>query len=216
MSKATRPQTTRAAIHRSKSSACMPYLCAAVSLLGLAALALTAGTINRAAAGDAVQSQGDPSSSPRPTEAFRAHHVEILEHLGHIDAMAVGLRAQSPEEQIATMRRVVTFLREHIAAHAADEERVLYPVVQHHAGDDNQLTTVPIYEHRIVERWIAELDQESTKQDPDAAAFALTAHQLTGLLRGHFEVEEEVLLPVLDETMTADQFQREVADRMGH
>ena len=216
MSKATKSQTTRGTIHRSKFPACQPFLCAAASLLGLAGLALMVGAISRAAAGDAVQSQGDPSSSPRPTETFRAHHVEILEHLGHIDAMAVALRTQSSEEQIATMRRAVTFLQEHIATHAADEERVLYPVVQQHAGDDSQLTTVPIYEHRIVERWIAELDQESTKQDPDIAAFELTAHQLTGLLRGHFEVEEEVLLPVLDKTMTADEFQREVADRMDH
>jgi len=216
MSKATKSRLARTAIHRSKPDAYVTYLCGAATLLGIAAFALMAGATHRAAASDAVQSEGHPPSSPRPTEAFRAHHLEILEHLTHLDAMAAALRTQSPEEQIATMRRVVAFLEEHIAAHAADEERALYPVVQEHAGQGNQLTTVPIYEHRIVERWIAELDRTSTEPAPGIADFALTVHQLTGLLRGHFEVEEEVLLPVLDGTMTAEQFQREVADRMGH
>ena len=45
------------------------------------------------------------------------------------------------------------------------------------------------------------------------SAFARRAMHLVGLLRGHFEVEEQVLLPVLDRTMTTEQFQREVADR---
>lgn len=42
------------------------------------------------------------------------------------------------------------------------------------------------------------------------------AVHLVGLLRGHFEVEEQVLLPVLDATMTAEEFKREVGDRMAH
>lgn len=37
-----------------------------------------------------------------------------------------------------------------------------------------------------------------------------------GLLYAHFEDEEEVLLPVLDKTMTPEQFKRDVADKMAH
>ena len=102
------------------------------------------------------------------------------------------------------------------AATESCEQRVLYPVVQRESGAGSQLTNVPIDEHRIVERLIAALEQEASKPTPDAAAFALTAHHLTGLLFAHFEVEEEVLLPVLDQAMIPEQFQREVADKMAH
>jgi hemerythrin-like domain-containing protein len=189
---------------------------AAAPLLGLGVLALAAGCATHVFQADAAPSAPPPAPTERPTEAFRAHHAEIREHLGHIDAMAVALRQHSPEEQRGTMRRAVTFLKDHIARHAADEERVLYPVVQRESGEGSQLTTVPIYEHRIVERLIATLDQEASQPSPDPAAFALAAHHLTGLLHAHFEVEEEVLLPVLDKTMTAAQFQREVAEKMPH
>jgi hemerythrin-like domain-containing protein len=183
-------------------------------LLGLAVL-LLAGGGNPAASGSA-SAQDESGSQVRPTEAFRVHHAEIEKHLRNVDAMVVALRWQSPEEQRETMRHAVTFLQEHIASHAHDEEHVLYPAVQRRAGQGSQLTVVPVYEHRIVERWIAELDQEASKSAPDPAAFALTANHLTGLLYGHFEVEEEVLLSVLDETMTAEEFQREIADQMPH
>ena len=189
---------------------------ASVTLLGLGALVLAAGCATSGGHSDSAAAAHRPDPAARPTEAFRAHHAEIRVHLGHIDAMAVSLREQSPDEQRRTMRRAVTFLKDHIASHAADEERVLYPVVQRESGAGSQLTTVPIYEHRIVERLIAALDREASQPSPDIAAFALTAHHLTGLLHGHFEVEEEVLLPVLDRTMTAAEFQREVADRMPH
>ena len=191
-----------ASMHRARAAQPLLWLCVLVLIAGCAAIG--------------PRSQDAPGSAERPTEAFRAHHAEIQQHLGHIDAMAVALRRQPPEEQRSTMKRAVAFLKEHVAAHAADEERVLYPVVQRESGPGSQLTTVPIYEHCIVERLIAALEQEASKPTPDAAAFALTAHHLTGLLFAHFEVEEEVLLPVLDQAMTPEQFQREVADKMPH
>lgn len=154
------------------------------------------------------------SAAERPTESFRLHHAEIREHLGHIDAMAESLPGQSPTARAETMRRVVGFLQEHIAPHAADEERILYPVVERLAGQGSRLTAVPIHEHRIVERWIGALEHEAAKPAPDAVAFATGALHLTGLLHAHFEIEEEVLLPVLDRTMTRAQFQRDVADKM--
>lgn len=152
----------------------------------------------------------------RPTKEFRSHHAEILVHLGHVDAMAARLGQETREQQVRTMQSVVGFFKEHIGPHAMDEERVLYPAVRRRAGEGNRLTEVPIYEHRIVERWIAGLEAEAAKPSPDAAAFAQKAVHLVGLLRAHFEVEEQVLLPVLDATMTPAEFKREVGDRMAH
>ena len=152
----------------------------------------------------------------RTTEAFRLHHAEIREHLNHIDGMAAALPGQSPADQRKTMQKAVTFLKEHIGPHAGDEERVLYPVVEQQAGKGSRLTAVPVYEHRIVERSIAALEREAAKPTPDAAAFSRDALHLMGLLYAHFEDEEEVPLPILDKTMTPEQFKRDVADKMAH
>lgn len=181
-----------------------------------AALALGGWALRQPAPGDC--GHGAPAAAARegPTAAFREHHAEILEHLGHIDEMAARLAGETPDRQRATMARIVGFFKDHIAAHAADEERVLYPVVARHAGEGSRLTEVPIYEHRIVERWIAGLERRAAEGSPDAAAFARDAGHLVGLLRAHFEVEEEVLLPVLDAAMTAEEFEREVGSKMPH
>lgn len=181
---------------------------------------VTAASLAVISAGCAGQprAKGDaPSASlEQPTREFRAHHAEVLEHLGHVDAMASRLSRESTAEQRQTMKRVVGFFQEHIGPHALDEERVLYPAVRQRAGDGNRITEVPIYEHRIVERWIADLEAEAAKSSPDAASFSEKAVHLVGLLRAHFEVEEQVLLPILDATMSPEEFKREIGDRMAH
>lgn len=159
---------------------------------------------------------GVAAAAEQPTAAFREHHADIIVHLGHIDEMAARLAGETPEQQRATMAQVVGFFKDHIAAHAADEERVLYPVVARHAGEGNRITEVPIYEHRIVERWIGGLERRAAEPAPDPAAFAREAGHLVGLLRAHFEVEEQVLLPILDGAMTAEEFEREVGSKMAH
>lgn len=156
------------------------------------------------------------SATARPTDGFRAHHAEIVVHLGHLDHMALSLLDQSPAEQRQTMNRMTAFLSEHIAAHAAEEERVLYPVVERQAGNRTRLTEVPIYEHRIIERGIANLKSQAASESLDVRAFMRDALHLVGLIRAHFEVEEQVLLPVLDKTMSHEEFQREVGEKMSH
>lgn len=156
------------------------------------------------------------ASSPpgkQPTERFRKEHVEIKEHLEHLDTMVGSLATQSPAEQKKTTGFVVKFLTEHIVAHAKWEEARLYPVVDRQAKSGAQPFTASMrYEHRIIERWIGELKAESAKASPDAMAFSRGAHRVLGLISAHFEEEEEVLLPILDASMTAEQFERELGE----
>lgn len=152
-----------------------------------------------------------PPGGERATEAFRRQHVEIKEHLGHIHGMVGRLAAAPPAEHRDKMGLIVEFLKDHIGTHAAWEERALYPVVDRQAGGGAHPFTASMrHEHRIVERWIGELEQEAAKPSPDAVAFARRADNLLGLIWAHFEEEEEVLLPILDRTMTREQFEREV------
>lgn len=147
----------------------------------------------------------------RPTEPFRREHAEIREHLDHLDAELGKLATASPEDRRASMQHVVGFVRQHIQPHAQWEERVLYPAVDRRAASGrNPFTASMRYEHGIVARWTDELAAMAAASAPDTTAFTRRADNLLGLIRAHFEEEEEVLLPILDRTMSKEQFDREI------
>lgn len=157
------------------------------------------------------------TTPPRRTnEPFREEHVAIKEHLRHMSQMIQSIPGAAPEVQKRDMAKLVEALKGHILPHAEWEEKVLYPVIDHKTGGGKYVFTAAMrHEHRIVGRWIDQLTCESVKGNPDPKFFARRADQLLGLILAHFEDEEEVLLPVLDATMTPEEFEREIASQ-GH
>lgn len=155
-------------------------------------------------------------ANERATEGFRALHQELRTHTTHLTILASKLPNQPPEEQKATMTEIVTCLTENVHSHAKIEEDVLYPVVDKAADSpaDYPFTATMRYEHRIVGRWITELRNNANQPSPDVAAFARRTENLLGLISAHLEEEEDILLPVLDATMTVAQFKKEVLDKM--
>ncbi len=152
----------------------------------------------------------------RSTAAFRAHHLEIKQHLEHVHDWIGALPSKDPAEQRATVRKVVTFFEQHIGPHAQWDEQFLYPLVDRLAGSGaNAFTSTMRYEHRIVGRWIAELRAESGRANPDPASFARRTDNLLGLLWAHFEEEEEVLLPFLDRAMSRAEVEQELGGSAG-
>ncbi len=152
----------------------------------------------------------------RPTATFRAEHREVQEHLRHVHDWVGALPAQGPAEQRKTAQKVVSFFEKHIKPHAEWEERFLYPVVDKLAGGGaNPFTSTMRFEHRVIDRWIAELRAESTKTKIDVAKFARRTDNLLGLLWAHFEEEEQVLLPFIDKGMSKEQFERELGKGAG-
>jgi len=167
--------------------------------------------------GSTLLSAGGEPARPRPTEKFRAEHVTLRQELARIDQELGALPTLARAEQRPAMQRVVRSLDEHIRKHAEWEEAKLYPVVDRAAGSGAQPFTASMrYEHRIVGRWLDELSREASKESADARAFSRRGDQLLGLITAHFEEEEEVLLPILDRTMTAEQFEREVLGTAKH
>lgn len=166
----------------------------------------------------AVSVAGDPPATDkaRATDGFRAMHKELRGHLTHISALVSKLPRLTPEEQLATMKEIVSIFSTNIHSHAKMEDQALYPVVDKAAGstDAYPVTATMRYEHRIVGRWISELRNHANQPTPDVVAFSRRADNLLGLISAHFEVEEDILLPVLDATMTAAQFKKEVLDKM--
>ena len=146
-----------------------------------------------------------------PTAPFRREHVEIKEHLGHLDTMIGSLPSAPAEERRRTMSQVVKFLDEHIRTHAEWEEAHLYPAVDKRTlAGPNPFTASMRYEHRIVGRSIDALAKMAADPDASAVTFARSADRLLGLISAHFEEEEEVLLPILDKAMTKEQFEAEL------
>lgn len=159
-----------------------------------------------------AQSQTEnKAGAPRVSEGFRQEHVGIKKELAKVDKWAQDLSKKSASEQKQSMAKIVSFFAEHIKPHAKWEEEKLYPAVDKRASQGPHVFTETMrYEHRIVGRWIEDLAIESKKQNPNAQEFVRKTHRLLGLIEAHFELEEEVLLPILDRSMTPAQFQSEV------
>lgn len=146
-----------------------------------------------------------------PSEQFRAEHIEIKKHLSHVEQWNGNLSDSTPNEQKKTMMKIVTFFKEHIKPHAEWEEKKLYPAVDKRASKGGEVFTSTMrYEHKIVGRWIGELDKEANGKTPNAFLFSRKTDQLLGLINAHFEEEEEVLLPILDKSMTPAEFKEEI------
>jgi hemerythrin-like domain-containing protein len=147
----------------------------------------------------------------RPTESFRQEHAEVKVHLEHLDQMVGTMAAAEAAQQKKTAAFVVKFLREHIVEHAKWEEERLYPAVDRRThGGDHPFTESMRYEHTIIGRWIDELGAMAATAPFDANGFARQSNRLLGLIAAHFEEEEEVLLPILDRTMTREELEKEL------
>jgi hemerythrin-like domain-containing protein len=72
------------------------------------------------------------------------------------------------------------------------------------------------HEHKIIARQLDDLALEVLRSSPDAKRFARHADNLLGLIAAHFENEEEVLLVILDASMTAEEFRRAIVNQEEH
>lgn len=153
----------------------------------------------------------------RPTASFRNGHAEIKEHLAHLDSMAGSLASKDEAGRKQTASFIVKFLSEHILEHAAWEEAHLYPVVdgKTHAGE-HPFTGTMRYEHKIIGRVIGDLQSAASKPSFDAVRFTRDTDRVLGLISAHFEEEEEVLLPVLDASMTREEVEKALGSGEAH
>jgi iron-sulfur cluster repair protein YtfE (RIC family) len=143
-----------------------------------------------------------------------------LPHLEALENAADELADRGRDDARRTLADIVTFLRGHLVPHAAAEERVLYPAVEDAMGAPGATATMRADHVEIVARIdrLAEAAGRIETEWPDARLATELAHQLVGLnaiLLLHFRKEEEVLLPVLDRTLSASDAIA-LFDRMGN
>lgn len=148
-----------------------------------------------------------------PSQSFRQEHVGIKKHLQEVGVWVGDLEAKKSEKERSEVKaKVVGFFKNHIKPHAEWEEKVLYPAVDSRAAKgSNPFTATMRYEHTIVGRWTDQLESQEVATSAGARKFMRSTDRLIGLIDAHFEEEEEVLLPILDKSMSKEQFEKEIS-----
>jgi iron-sulfur cluster repair protein YtfE (RIC family) len=137
------------------------------------------------------------------TAHIRAARERIRERLGELAVRVGALREGRPAGRRAEMRAVVDELDGALRPHLRWEEETVHPVVDKFACEGPAAFSASMrYEHEIIHRWSADLARLAERDD--AFAFARRADNLLGVVLAHFELEEEVLFPILDRSLRAD------------
>lgn len=137
---------------------------------------------------------------------LRDEHAVVRQQLAHVARHLGRLPDAAPGEQRTLMVKVLRLLRQHVLRHLHREEAVLYRLVE--AGSRGRVTAPLLCEHRIIARWLDDMDRLADHAQPDARTFARRGDQLMGLVLAHLESEEEVLLPILEARVSPAAWER--------
>lgn len=130
-------------------------------------------------------------------QPLREEHAELLPHIEAIKlaAEAAGSGDRKPLEETAA------FLHHHLVPHAMAEDRVLYPVVESYLGEG--ATATMRKDHEAVGTLVGELDVllagDASGRTQDLQRVLYGLYQL---VRVHFDKEEAIYVPLLEERMT--------------
>ena len=146
--------------------------------------------------------------SPRPTDAFRAEHAELIEHIEHLRVAAHKLPELSIDERADVLERVLDFLRDHLLPHARAEELVLYPEWARLVGYADAAAPM-VHDHVAVAERVDRLARTPVE---DVATLQELLYGLHALIGVHFGKEEDIQLAAFDEQ--PQEFVDEVLARM--
>jgi iron-sulfur cluster repair protein YtfE (RIC family) len=135
------------------------------------------------------------------TAPLREARSQLRQALAKL-AERVGAARDLPlDVRTAAMEDIVTELAARLRPHLEWEERTIHPVVDKFACEGPATFSASMrYEHAIIYRGIHDL--RALANDATAAiAFSRRADNLLGVVLAHFELEEEVLFPVLDRAL---------------
>ncbi len=138
---------------------------------------------------------------PGPGELIRAEHAKLRPHLDHLGALADDLDVGDEQRLRERLDRVVAFLRDGILVHAGVEEATIYPAADKLLRALGGATGTMVLEHELIGARVAELENLAAADRYDGATRAEPRRSLIGLeavLRGHFDKEERVYLPLLE------------------
>ncbi len=153
----------------------------------------------------------------RPTEDIREHHKMLEERLHGFWHNIESLQKFSDQER-GLLDDLMTFLKEELLPHAEGEEKHLY-------GKVAELMRNPLFtktmemDHQFIKQYITELETVIKNVHKESADVTIkriqtTASKLQGIVDPHFQKENEVYLPILDEKLSKEQVEKEVIEPM--
>lgn len=142
----------------------------------------------------------EPEARSDPAALIRVEHAELGAHLDHLRALADEVETADEEALRARLARVAAFLRDGILPHAAVEETTVYPAVDRLLRALGGATATMTLEHEQIGVRVHELERLARAEGYDETTRAELRRSLVALeavLRGHFEKEERLYVPLL-------------------
>lgn len=159
-----------------------------------------------------------PPSAPgeRATEGFRRHDRKKRDEIARISCLLDTIHHVSEMDQRELMAAAVSLIRGGLLPDSEAQEKLLYAAVDRRVKSGLcPFTEALRFERRQMGRWTEELALLASEPLPDHNRFCLRGERLLGLVESHLDAIEEILLPILDRSMTSAQFHREVGSGMG-
>lgn len=155
------------------------------------------------------------SSKERVTQPLRDEHKELIPHIDGLATAGDSIGVASRAEQEEKVHASYVFLTEHLIPHAVAEDKVLYAKVDELVGvnGETHATDTMRRDHEEVGALTDQLGKLGGKLEKGDLATAdqhelrRVLYSLNGVVGLHFAKEEEVYLPLLDRTLTAEQAQ---------
>lgn len=136
------------------------------------------------------------------TEPIRVEHKGLLPHIEQLRQTADAVGVVSDDELANQVHENVHFLRHHLVPHAMAEDEVLYPAIAALMGAPEATRTMS-RDHVAVVKLTERLEALHGSNDYNALREVL--YGLYALVRVHFDKEEEIYLPLLDERLSESE-----------
>jgi iron-sulfur cluster repair protein YtfE (RIC family) len=147
-------------------------------------------------------------------EPLRDEHRTLLPHIERLRELADRIGDLAPEEVATGVADAHDFLTGHLMPHAEAEEEVLYPAVGRVLGTAAATATMS-RDHAEVARLTDELgrlrDRPGYPED-EQRTLRRVLYGLYALVGVHFAKEEEVYLPLLEESLGPEEAERILAE----
>ncbi|MCB7129078.1 MAG: hemerythrin domain-containing protein [Candidatus Brocadiales bacterium] len=156
----------------------------------------------------------------RPTEPIRDHHKMLHKQIDTLFENVEKLQKFSAQER-GKLDDLMNFLKNDLLPHAEGEERHLYKKVGELMKNPLFTKTMEL-DHQHIKQYISELETEINNVYKDSADATVrrvqtAATKLRGIIEPHFQKEDDVYLPILDEKLSAEQVYLDVIKPMhGH
>lgn len=143
-------------------------------------------------------------------QPLKDEHQELLPHIEFLREAGTLVESGSEADSLRAVEDAHAFLVHHLIPHAVAEDRVLYPAVERVMGAPGATATMS-RDHVEVGKLTEELGAlkdkiaQSGATETDLTDLQRLLFGLYGIVKLHFDKEEEIYVPVLDKGLSSQE-----------